>query len=206
MFTPVIKLIPKSYQTLGFQARAGAGDSPEVLPWYFFHRRTYTSGTTVALTFFDAVETDPGLSNMELAGQIPTPQYMEVYSFHFDVLQPVSTAAGGVAGAINNVELLRRSGRGRWLFELSSKVYGEFPLTAIGPVGNPTGFGWGTFTAEESIQYAGWAALWSATDPIITIPPTTGFRARTRWNTAQTLDSDEVVEFGLYGALHRKIV
>ena len=205
MFTQPFRLISKPQAQLEQQARPLTG-IPEVVPGYFFHRRTYTSGTTTELDFFNQTEADRGLSNMELAGQIPTPQYLEVYSFHVDVLQPVSTAAGGVGGGINNNELLRRSGRGRWIFELSGKTYGEFPLTGIGPTGNPVGFGWGTFTAEESIQWAGWIATFGSTDPLITIPPTTGFRARLRWTVAQTLDADQFVEFGLWGALHRKIV
>jgi hypothetical protein len=157
------------------------------------------------LNFFDQTESDPGLSNMELAGQLPTPQFFEIYSFHFDVLSPV-TASNGVGGSIDDNIKLRRTGRGRWAFELSGKGYGEFPLTGIGPIGNPLGFGWGTLTAPDNIQYAGWAACFSSLDPILTIPPTTGFRARTRWQSPQTLSADTVVEFGIWGALHRKVV
>lgn len=205
MFTQPFRLVSKPMEQLEQQARPLTG-IPEVVPWYFFHRRTYTSASTTELDFFNQTETDRGLSNMDLAGQIPTPQYMEVYSFHVDVLQPMTTAAGGVDGAVNNIELLRRSGRGRWVFELSGKTYGEFPLVGIGPTGNPVGFGWGTFTAEESLQWGGWVAQFGAQDPIITIPPTTAFRARLRWTASQTLTADQVVEFGLWGALHRKIV
>lgn len=205
MFTPSLRLGGKSIEQLTAQARPITG-LPETVPWYFFHRKTYTSTTTVALAYFDQTETDPGLSNMELAGQLPTPQFLEIYSFHTDVLSIVTTAAGGTGGAIADNVVLRRSGRGRWSFELSGKTYGEFPLTGIGPVGNPSGFGWGTFTAEESIQYSGWAACFTALDPIITLPPTTGFRGRHRWNAAQTLSADTVLEFGLWGALHRKVV
>ena len=206
MFTMPFRLVSKPQEQLEQQARPLTG-IPEVVPWYFFHRRTYSSGASTEVDYFNQTETDRGLSNMDLAGQIPTPQYLEIYSFHFDVLQPVTSTATGVTGAISNIELLRRSGRGRWLFELSGKTYGEFPLSGIGPVGNPVGFGFGTVTAAtESVQWGGWIAQFAAQDPLLTIPPTTAFRARTRWTTAQTLTADVVIEFGLWGALHRKIV
>jgi hypothetical protein len=203
--TPPLRLISKPIEALIAQSRPASG-LPEVTPWYFFHRRTYTSGTTIRLNFFDQTETDPGLSNMELAGQLPTPQFFEIYSFHFDVLTQVTTSAG-IAGAIQDNLLLRRSGRGRWKFTLAGKDYGEFPLTGIGPIGNATGFlSLAGAASATDIQYAGWAALFAAQDPILTIPPTTGFKATVQWQTAQTLTGDVVVEFGMWGVLHRKVV
>ncbi len=204
MYTPSIRLVSKPVEVLAAAARPAAG-LPEVVPWYFFHRKTYTSGTTTALTFFDSTETDPQLSNMELAGALPTPQFFEVYSFHCDILTTVALQTTAT-GPINDNLLLRRFGR--WSVELAGKVYGEFPLTGIGPIGNPTGAiaGAGGEAADEFVSYSGWAALFAAADPIITIPPTTGFRARLRWTSAQTLSGNVTIEFGIWGALHRKVV
>jgi hypothetical protein len=206
------KVVAKSYEVLAAQARPGS-DQPEVIPWYFFHRRTYTSGTTVSLVFFDAVETDESLGNMQLASALPTPEFLEVYSVHMDVLQRITNAADAnpPTGALDNVEQLRRSGRGIWRFVMSGKTYGQFPLTAVGPPGNPIGLMTGVDNVAAGgtpsvAQHAGWAGHFGTGDPLITIPPTTSFRVQTTWPAAVTLTGDQIIEVGLWGALHRKVV
>lgn len=215
MYLKQIRLTAKPFAILTQQARPSVGQ-PEVVPWFYYSRKTYTSGTDVRLTFFDTVG-DLGLTNMELQSQLPTPQFLEVFSFHFTVLQrnrsTVAPAGGNaLTGSLDNLEQLYRSGRGRWTFKMSGKIYGPFPLSTLGPAGNPIGnlAGLDNVAAggtPDAGQVAGWAGHFGCQDPIITIPPTTHFEVTTEWPTALTLDGgNTVVEFGLWGALHRKVV
>lgn len=215
MYLKQIRLTAKPFGMLTQQARPSVGQ-PEVVPWFLYSRKSYVSGTTVRLTYFDTIG-DLALTNMELQSQLPTPQFFEVFSFHFTVLQPSRSTlapAGGNAltGSLDNVEQLHRSGRGRWAFKMSGKEYGPFPLHTVGPAGNMTGLLTGLDNVAaggtpDAGQVAGWAAQFGCSDPIITIPPTTHFEVISEWPAALTLDGGNTyVEFGLWGALHRKVV
>lgn len=206
MFLPAFRLISKPVESLIVASRPSSG-LPEVVPWYFYDRQSFTTASTTLLNFFAASQADPSLSNMELVGQLPTPQFLEVYAFPVDILIARSVLAGHtVQGALNDQEILRRSGRGRWTFTMAGKNYGPFPLTAFGPPGNLTGFGWATLTAESQQEYSGWAACFASHDPIITLPPTTGFKVVLQWPAVVTVAGSPVnIECGLWGALHRKV-
>lgn len=208
-----LKLIPKAKDSLWQQAKPGSVDMPEAVPWYFFHRGTYAAAGQVLLNFFHQTEADPGLSNMQQAGQFPTPQFFEVFSIHFGVNGANTNAvdAATPTGAVADEEIIRRSGRGRFLLTLTGKEYGEWPLHAIGPVGNPYGIVQGIDNVAAGgtpsiYQISGWLARFEALDPIVTIPPTESFRVRCLWNAVAAISAATVVETGLYGVYQRKVV
>jgi hypothetical protein len=221
MFLQPFRLVAKPLEQLTAQSRPMMGQ-PEVIPWYWFDRQIYAAAGQAQLVFFGGLPATPSLGNMELAGQLPTPQFHEVYSFHFDVLAPVSNAADAAPppGGLNDVERIRRSGTGGagvpggvFQFELSQKIYGQFPLSAIGPTGNPVGLLAGVDNVAAGgtpsvAQVAGWMAHFGtqAPDPIVTIPPTTAFRTRCRWDAVVPISVATFVEAGFWGALHRKVV
>jgi hypothetical protein len=184
---------------------------PESIPWVFFDTQLYTSGTTTELTFFQTTSTDRTISNMPTAGALPVPQYFRWYGWGFDVLLNASTAAGGATGAIDDIARLLLTGRGVVTFKLSDKEYGPFPLSFLHQSGGPQGFGWGTFTAEESIQYAvsgilGGNAGWDWLGNIL-IEPQTNFSIDVRWSAAQTLAAGNTrLRMWMQGYLARKVV
>lgn len=201
-----VRIVPKFFDDLVKQVQPPSGRVPEALPWALYSTRSFTA-TTTRLTFFDSVEGDKSLSNMESAGALPDPQFFEIFGWSLDVLSRVTTAAGGVVGAIDDIAQLLMSGRGHYTFNLSNKRYGPFPLSLMHGTGGPTGFGWGTFTAEESLQYGNVGifdgGFWW--DGKVTIPPKVGFDVTLEWPAALTLSSDPVrLRVTMLGVLYRR--
>lgn len=212
MMVQPIRLVSKPFMILDAQAKPRE-NQPEVVPYYWFSRKTYPAAGSRKLTFFDTVESDKSLSNMDLQAQFSSPQFVEVFSFHFDVLSRITNKvdADPPTGAIDDNERIRRSGRGIWTYKLSNKVLENQPLTILSPPGNPVGLlaaidmvaAGGT---PSSIQLPGWVGGYGSQDPIVTIPPTTGFAIFTEWPALAAITADTVVEFGLWTATHRKVV
>ena len=184
-------------------------NQPEAVPWQFYDQQTYVDATTTQLTFFTATNNDRTLSNMQAAGQITDPNYFEIYCFGCDVLRDVTTAAGAQVGALDDLQLLLLTGRPTWTFNMSDKQFGPFPLLGLHAQGGAIGFGWGTFTAEESIQYAnnsypdgGFGYVGGA----LVIPPKVAFDVTVRWNATVNLTADVALRMWMFGVLHRRVL
>jgi len=118
---------PAAYEKYNTQF---AGEK-EIIGAMLWDTQTYTSGTTTALTFFNAVRANLSLGNMQQAGALPAPEAFLVRSFRFYVKQQprvVARAASGSVqtGAIDNVAQLVNTGV--WTFTVASKVYAIVPL------------------------------------------------------------------------------
>jgi hypothetical protein len=207
-----VKVIPKTFQALSVLVQPRVGNQPESLPWILYDTKTYTSGSTTKLTFFDQVSTDKSISNMEAAGSLPDPQFFEIFGYCLDILQPIGTATTLTASALDNVNKLVLQGRGIWTFNLSNKRYGPFPITALHALGGPTGFLAlaGTFAApnRETVDYAnngifdgGW---W--VDGSIVIPPKVGFDITLEWPSPLTLTGTVQLRVSMVGVLHRRVL
>lgn len=97
---------------------------PERIAWSWWDTQTYVSGTTVRLDFFQTVNADKNQSNMVAAGQIPAPQFFDLYHASICYLVPLSAAALadpiGIVGAVNDVD---RLSQGAAQFSIADKVY-----------------------------------------------------------------------------------
>lgn len=92
---------------------------------------------------------------------------------------------------------------------MSNKNYGPFPLMSCHSLGGATGVGYGTFTAEESIQQANVGIPGSGGFPFmgaLVIPPKVGFGVTLNWSGAQTLTADARIRIGLAGVLYRRVL
>jgi len=97
----------KSFAELQRSVTPMLGNEGERVPWTWFHRLLYTSGTTTALTFFNATGV-PTTTNMEAAGQIPAPMYYDIYhiGIYFDLPASAVNAAGTLTvntGALTDI-------------------------------------------------------------------------------------------------------
>lgn len=186
-----------------------SGRSQEAIWHAVYDTQTYVDNTTSRLVFFGQTNADKTLSNMEASGQFPSPQSFMVHNICCDLWNAngVSTAAGGVDGQLNDLALLLLVGRPTWTLEISSKKYGPYPLTALHGTGGPTGFGWGTFTAEESLQYArnepspGWNYYGR-----IIIPEQVSFSVELNWAAPQNVSADHRIRVTMFGVLNRRVV
>lgn len=205
-FAPVLN--PEGFEGLKARAFPERAGQPELIPHIIWDTLTYTSGTTTQLIFFRAAQANPLLGNMLSGGQLPAPQWFCIHNLFFDLLIDATTAAGGETGALDDVAKLMLVGSPTFLFQLQDKQYGPYPLRVVHGSGGPQGVGYGTFTAEESIQVGrndfadgGWD--WRGQ---ILIPPMANFNVTVNWNAAQTLASgNSLVSFGMVGGLYRSV-
>lgn len=211
MFT--IKWAPVlSAGQLAAAANPQSSNQPEALPWMLYDTISYVSGTTVSQTFFQSVQADKTLGNMESAGQLPDPQYFVMHYLTCDILQvPTIDAAADQVGALNNIDLLLKAARATFTFQMSNKFYGPFPLTLCHSTGGATGNGWGTNAAPNNIQFGNNGIPGSGGFPVLgaqVIPPKVGFSIIINYAAAQTLAGGTAVNirFGMAGVLYRRVL
>jgi len=122
------------------------GTSLEFIADTLFDTRTYTSTTTLSLSFFSSAQA-PDLTNLALGNMLPDRQGFLVMSIRFfPKIQPRSMAKTAAAtvqtGAVNDVQQLIQTGR--VAFNFLNKDYGTFPLWML-PAG---GGAFAVMTAE----------------------------------------------------------
>lgn len=188
-----------------------SGNAQEAIWHQLYDTQTFVSAATVRLDFFRTTVADATLSNMNTGGTLPRPLSLQIHNISCDFLSatPVSTAAGGVAGILNDLALLLlgTTQRPTWELVISDKTYGPYSLTTLHGTGGPAGFGYGTFTAEESIQYArnepggGWNYFGR-----VIIPEQVQFRVALIWNATATLTGDTRVRLSMFGVLGRRVL
>lgn len=194
---------------------------PEVVPAVLYSTRTYVDNATLNLRFFDGTANVPTLDNVN-GSQLPAPQFFQIERVFCDILRtPTSTlgaggaAATGVAGALNDIELLTKTGNGG-LFRLfiSDKEYLRVPIRHLPAAGGVSGFlalnsSNVAASVPETLQYAnngipgvgGWPV-----NGMIVIPPQTNFVATIEWAAARDLTANVDISLTLYGALYRRVL
>lgn len=189
---------------------------PERIPWTWFDTLTYTSGTTTTLDFFQSVNADKNLSNMVAAGQIPSPQFFDLYQCSIAYLIPVTSsgivAAPTATGAVTDV---RNLSNGAVNFQVASKDYWQGPQLALPCGGGPEAVVAiaGTFAAPNQVQkefanngipdlrnrYSFWGD--------ITLPHNQNFLWRLTWSAPITLLAGNTsVKVWMDGYLYRRVL
>lgn len=189
---------------------------PERIPWTWFDTLSYTSGTTVTLEFFQAVNADKNLSNMVAAGQIPSPQFFDLYQCSIAYLIPVTSsgivAAPTATGAVTDV---RNLSNGAATFQVASKDYWQGPQLALpcggGPDANVAIAG--TYAAPNQVQkefanngvpdlrnrYSFWGD--------ITLPHNQNFSWKLTWSAPITLlAGNSNIKVWMDGYLYRRVL
>lgn len=202
------KFRPRSFAAVDRAAQPISGSDPEVIWHQVFDTQTYLAAGANQLVFFNSVNNDKTLNNMELAGQFPNPQTFQIYNVCLDLLplSGVSTAAGGVAGNLDDMARILMVARPTWTLTLQNKQYGGYSLTALRGTGGPTGFGWGTFTAEESLQFAknDPSMGWNYQGQII-IPAQASFNITVNFPSLVTITADTKLRLSMFGVLNRAV-
>lgn len=189
---------------------------PERIPWTWFDTLGYVSGTTVTLDFFQAVNADKNLSNMVAAGQIPSPQFFDLYQCSIAYLIPVTSsgivAAPTATGAATDV---RNLSNGAANFQVASKDYWQGPQLALPCGGGPDAqiAIAGTYAAPNQVQkefanngvpdlrnrYSFWGD--------ITLPHNQNFVWRLTWSAPITLlAGNSSIKVWMDGYLYRRVL
>lgn len=189
---------------------------PERIPWTWYDTQTYTSGTTVVLDFFQSVNADKNLSNMVAAGQIPNPQFFDLYQASVSYLIPITSsglvAAPTATGAITDV---RNLCNGAVLFQVANKDYFQGSQFMLPCGGGPEVAlaSTGTFAAPNIAQHQfanngipdlrNRYSFWGD----ITLPPTQNFLWRLTWSAALTLlAGNSAIRVWMDGYLYRRVL
>lgn len=191
----------------------GGSGMSEAVPAVQYDTLTYASAATTQLRFFATTKNTRQLSNMELAGQFPAPQYFELYYVGLDVLTPPQ--AGALSASLDVWGILFGSGAAAQggptlTFSIASKEQFQIPLSYAHGSGGNVGFGW-----SEAANAAAGGAEWANNSipdggfPVggsIMIPPTQGFSVVLDWPAAVALSADRALRINLVGTLHRRIL
>lgn len=211
LVAPIV--IPKTRQQLEalVTPQTVAGGPSEAIPHIFYDTQLFTSASTTVLNFFSSQSNDPTITNMSTAGTLPDPQYFEIWNLGFDVLADLTptVAASQEVGILDDIQKIMLVGRPVFTLNLQSKLYGSYPLSFLHTSGGAVGNGWGTTTAEETVQSGnngvsdgGWD--WRGS---IVIPPKASFSVQVAWSAAQTLaGGNPYCRFWMAGVLHRRVV
>mgnify|MGYP001598572053 CR=1 FL=1 len=203
-----------SYAQLKNMSKPQNVSEPEGLPWVLYDTQATVLATPTRLEFFSTLQTNKSLGNLDLAGQLTSGEYFMIKTIGMDILLPplVSTAGTSEVNAMSEIyEILfgdatTGADSGRFTFNMLSKSIGPFPLSFLHASGGPTGYGWGTFTAEESNTFAN-NGIFDGGFPFgnLVIPPNTNFNVALEWGGATTLIAERSLRVWLNGVKYRPI-
>lgn len=179
----------------------------EAIRYTFFDTQTYVAAGSAQLSFFQSVNADKTLSNMQSQGQFPDPQYFELWYISCDVLLPVSSAA--VPAAWADMTSLIETGRPILELVISDKRYVQVPLTFCHASGGISGFGYSVAAlAATAKEYANNGIFDGGycVDGAIILPPKVGFTVNIRWGNPIAVAADTPIRVNLDGVLHRRVL
>lgn len=204
---------PLSRDDLEAIAYPEQANQPEVIPWALYDTQNLTTASAAPLTFFVNQNNDKTLSNMEGPGQLPDPQFFQLFYVAADILQiPVATAlAGEPNAAIANVENVLKTNRATFSLTLANKNYGPFPLTFAHSTGGATfsGYAYGTAANGTSAGVTNNGIPGTGGFPFsgaLVIPPKNSFNVTVQFAGALTLVGGPIpLRMCLVGNLYRRV-
>jgi hypothetical protein len=202
----------KSAQDLQNIAFPELASQPEVTPHCLFDTQALANAATGPLVFFQNTNNDKTMCNMESAGQLPDPQYFEIYYVICDILQvpTATTLANEPNQALANVENILKTNRATFVFTLSNKNYGVEPLTFCHASGGATfsGYGYGTAANGTSAGVVNNGIPGTGGFPYngaLVIPPKNAFSLVVNLAAAVTLSATVNIRMGLVGNWYRRV-
>lgn len=195
-------------------ANPSFANQPEVVPWQLYDTQAITTAVNNPAVFFQTINADKTMSNMEGPGQLTDPQYLIVHYLAADFLQiPTATAlANEPNAALANLENILKTCRATVEFNMSNKRYGPFSLTMTAATGGATfsGYGYGTAANGTSSGVVNNGIPGSGGFPFsgaLVIPPKIGFDVTVRFGAAPTLVGGPInLRISLVGALYRRVL
>lgn len=202
----------KSAQDLKDIAFPELASQPEVIPHILYDTQAFATAAVGPFNFFVNTNNDKTMSNTEAAGQLPDPQYFEVYYVACDILQiPTATALANEPNqALANVENILKTNRATFEVTLASKSYGIEPLMACHSLGGATfsGYGYGTAANGTSSGAVNNGIPGSGGFPYngaLVIPPKNAFKVTVAVAGALTLSATVNVRLSLVGNWYRRV-
>lgn len=183
-----------------------AGQS-EAIRYVYYDTQTYATAGSAQLTFFQNVNNDLTLSNMEAQGQLPDPKYLELWYISADILLPASQDDPAVAW--DDMISLVLTGRPVLSLVISDKTYVRVPLTYCHASGGAVGFGYNLAGVDATAKEYANNGIFDGgycVDGAITIPPKVGFQVNITWGNPTAVAADTRIRVNLDGVLHRRVL
>lgn len=204
MLSHPVKRLTRQQLVEATNARGG-----EAIPFTLYDTATYVSGTTTSLPFFNAARTNQQATNLETPGQLQSDQWFVPYYWGLTAIIPPGTDAWADMALLLQ-GAAAAAGPPTWLFELSNKNYGPYPLMGLQALGGITGFGLSQADATaETHEYANnaypgsTAECWAGS---IIIPPQQNFRVTLEYDGAVTLaGGDTLLQLWAKGTMYRRV-
>lgn len=197
---------PKTLQQLQAALTPNA-NQPETIPWILYDTQQYAQAGQTQLSFFTTLPNpaDTSITNMPLAGALPNPWFFEIQKMYFDVLGTATTSATQ-AGVADDIQKIIMSGRGTFRINLSDKIYGPFPLRALGGMGGAQAAIGAAAAAAVTIEVANvrdnGGFPWNGS---LIIPPQTQMSIQLNWPAAQAISVATYVSVSMLGLLSRRV-
>lgn len=187
----------------------------ETIPWVYYDTQNYpAAGTVSVLNYFQVVQSDKTLGNLDQGGQLPAGYFLQINSFQFDPLQVPAIAAAGAAGTTlagpgNDLAIIFSTARALYQFQISSKLYVQVPLTYLHASGYPVAVLAGAFTATTQAQFVGNSfpdGDYYIGNNVI-IPPQQAFVANITFAGApNAINAATLLRIGMAGSLTRRVL
>lgn len=190
--------------------RSVPGGNLQAIPWVLFDTQLYTSAVTTNLNYFQTVQGDRTLGNMQSGGQLPVDTWLEIQWMFITPIIPADSVLTGLIGAWGDLSALFVTGRPTHTLTIQDKDYGQLPVEFFGSAGGMEGEGFNEAAAGlVHQQFATWTkgcGFWVGGQ--IVLPPQAGFNTQLRWNAPVTLPSGNNINIRVsyLGTLHRPIL
>jgi hypothetical protein len=193
-----------------------APGQPEGIAWTWYDSQTYTSATTTQLDFFQNIQADKTLGNIQAQGLITSPQFFQIYHIGVNIVEgPTAraTALGaGIVGAVNDYSNLLQ---GRLELQIADKIYHQTKISLCPWGGGPNAIlavnGSSAGADGNQVQFStngmpdirNRNCFWGT----LIIPPTQNFRISLIWSAAVTVNfGNPVIQVAMDGYLFRRVL
>ena len=206
-----IKLLDPNFTFADLEAMAKPLDAtgPEQFPHWLYDSQTFTFATDTKLTFFQNVNADKTLCNLQLAASLPQGEYFWPQYATFDPLFNSEVGAATLAGMWDEINRFVHTSHPSWTFSIKSKSYGPWPLSLAHGSGGAVGAGLAAIAGpltysqgNNGVQDGG-----QCINGIPIIPPNTAFIITVNWGALVTgnVAATVLCRFTLAGAYFRQV-
>lgn len=211
MFAPPIRPLikPLTWSEILQYGQPRSADQPEAYRDVIFDTQTYVDNTTTTLTYFQTVQADRTLGNIQAAGALPAANAFAISALSCELaIGAEKGTATPQNAAANDASLLLITGRPTLTFILSDKTYGPWPLVHVGAAGGLSLEGFGTTTADTG----SWASAGVTPNGgfflgnSIILLPNVQFSVVLNWTAAQDISANRNIRISLHGTRYRRVV
>lgn len=187
-------------------------DELESYPHIVYDRQPYAAAGQASVSFFSTLSNDPTITNMEAAGQFPSPQWFQPFGICITPMAAgpsnITPGASGtnLTGIQNDWDLITKTRRAVFTLTIAKKDYGPWPVLALHGLGGAFGFFTNSTASLTSQQVQnGPADGGFGPQGELVIPPNVGWSGRIVLSAAQAVTVETYIEVAIIGRIYRAV-